>query len=93
MATPPILSSLIGFFYTEGCGLQEAESASLDQTRSVWAKVDKTKEWTDYLSNKRQKFDGIFMIYAGGFGLRPLLEVILYRLLSFGGTLAVCCPE
>ena len=25
------------------------------------------------------------MIYACGFGLRPLLEVILYRLLSFGG--------
>ena len=60
---------------------------------AVWAKVDKTKEWTDYLSNKRQKFDGIFMIYACGFGLRPLLEVILYRLLSFGGTLAVRCPE
>ena len=33
LATPPILSSLIGF-YAEGCGLQEAESASLDQTLS-----------------------------------------------------------
>ena len=55
---------------------------------------DKTKEWTDYLSNKHQKFDGILlMIYACGFGLRPLLKVILYRLLSFGGTLAVRCPE
>ena len=51
---------------------------------SAWTKIDKTKEWTDYLSNKRQKFDGIFMIYACGFGLRPLLEVILYRLLSLG---------
>ena len=45
------------------------------------------KGWTDYLSNKRHNFDGIFMIYTCGFGLRPLLEVILYRLLSFGGTL------
>ena len=60
---------------------------------TAWAKVNKIKEWTDYLSNKRQKFDGIFMIYACGFGLRPLLEVILYRLPSFGGTLAVHCPE
>ena len=32
-------------------------------------------------------------IYACGFGFCPLLEVILYRLLSFGGTLAVRCPE
>ena len=75
--------------YAEGCGLQEAESARLDQTHSTWAKIDKTKEWTDYLSKKRQKFDGILMIYACGFGLCPLLEVILYRLLSSGGTLAV----
>ena len=45
------------------------------KTRSAWAKIDKTKEWTDYLSNKRQKFDGILMIYACGFGLCPLLEV------------------
>ena len=52
MATPPILSSLISS-YAEGCGVQEAESASLDQTCSAWAKVDKTKEWTDYLSNKQ----------------------------------------
>ena len=63
------------------------------KTRSVWAKINKTKEWTDYLSNKHQNFDGILMIYACSFGLRPLLEVILYRLLSFGGTLAVRCPE
>ena len=56
------------------------------------SKIDKTKEWTDYLSNKRQEFDGILMIYACDFGLRPLLEVILYRLLSFVGTLAVRCP-
>ena len=47
----------------------------------------------DYLSNKRQKFDGILMIYVYGFGLRPLLEVILYRLLSFGGMLAVRSRE
>ena len=80
-------------FYAEGCGLQVAESASIDQTHSAWAKFNKTKEWTDYLSNKRHKFDGILMIYACGFGIRPLLEVILYRLLSFGGTLAVHCPE
>ena len=86
------MSSLIGL-YAEGCGLQEAESASLDQTRSAWAKIDKTKEWTDYLSDKRQKFDVILMIFACGFGLRPLLEVILYRLLSFGGMLGVRCPE
>ena len=42
-----------------------------------WTKIDKTNEWTDYLSNKRQKFDGVLMIYAYGFGLHPLLEVIL----------------
>ena len=30
------------------------------------------------------------MICARGFGLCPLLEVILYRLLSFGGELAGC---
>ena len=71
----------------------EAESAILDQTRSAWTKIDKTKEWTDYLSNKCQKFDGILIIYACSFGLHPLLEVILYRLLSFGGMLAVSCPE
>ena len=34
------------------------------------------------------------MICARGFGLCPLLEtVILYRLLSFGGELAVRCPD
>ena len=80
------MSSLIGF-YAEGCGLQEAESASLDQTRSAWAKIDKTKEWTDYLSNKRQKFDGILMIYACNFGLRPFLEVIIAVLWGHAG-----CP-
>ena len=51
---------------------------------SAWAKIDKTKEWTDYLSNKHQKFDGILMIYVCGFGLCPLLEAVFYRLLSFG---------
>ena len=90
MATPPILSSLIGS-YAEGCGVQEAESASLDQTRSAWAKVDKTKEWTDYLSNKCQKFDGILMIYACDFGLRPLLEVILYRLIMARNLSIILC--
>ena len=35
-----------------------------------------------------QKFDVILMICARGFGLCPLLEVILYRLLSFGSELA-----
>ena len=39
----------------------------------------------DCLSNKRQKFDVILMICACCFGLRPLLEVISYRLLSFWG--------
>ena len=33
LATPPIYSSLIGF-NAGGCGLQDAESANLDQTRS-----------------------------------------------------------
>ena len=47
------MSSLIGF-YAEGCGIQEAESASLNKIRATWAKIDKTKEWTDYLSNKCQ---------------------------------------
>ena len=32
------------------------QQVSGDQTRSAWAKIDKTKEWADYLSNKRQKF-------------------------------------
>ena len=45
------------------------------------------------VSNKCQKYDVILMIYACGFGVRPLLEVVLYRLLSFGGTLAVRCLE
>ena len=40
-----------------------------------------------------KKFDGILMIYACSFCHHPLLEVILYRLLSFGGTLAVHCPK
>ena len=52
------------------------------KTHSAWTKIDKTKEWTDYLSNKRQKFDGILMIYACGFGLRPL-----WRLFCTD-----CCP-
>ena len=39
------------------------------------------------------KVDLILMIFVHSFSLHPLLEVILYRLLSFGGTLAVCCPE
>ena len=42
---------------------------------TLHAKIDKTK---DYLSNKRQKFDGDLMICACGFGLCPLLEVFLY---------------
>ena len=54
----------------------------------AWAKKgDKTKEWTDYLSNKCHKFDGILMIYACSFG------VLEDKLLSFGAMLAVCCPE
>ena len=77
----------------EGCGLQGAESANLNQTCSERAKIDKTKEWTDYLSNKYPKLYILLMIYACSFGLCPLLEVILYRLLSFGGTLSVRCPE
>ena len=69
---------LIGF-NAEECGLQDTESANLDQTRSERAKIDKTKEWTDYLSNKCRKFDLILMICARGFGLCPLSEVILYH--------------
>ena len=91
LATPPNLE--LAGFNAEGCGLQDAESANLDQTRSEREKIDKTKEWTDYQSNKCRKFDLILMICARGFGLCPLSEVILYRLLSFGGTLAVRCPE
>ena len=56
------------------------QQISGDQKCSEWAKIDKTKEWTDYLSNKCQKFDLILMICASGFGLCPLSEVILYRL-------------
>ena len=48
----------------------------------------------DRLSEQQcQKFDVILMISARSFGLCPLLEVILYRLLSFGGELAVRCPD
>ena len=32
------------------------------------------------------KFDGIFMVYACDFSLRPLLEVILYRCCLLGHT-------
>ena len=79
--------------YAEGCGRQEAESASLDQTRSAWAKIDKTlaREWTDYLSNKRQTFVCILIIYACSFGLRSLLEVINPRRMREGyGSHSVC---
>ena len=59
----------------EGCDLQEAEAANIDRTRSEWQK------WRnqDYL-----KLEFILMIYARGFGLCLLSEVISYRLLSFG---------
>ena len=92
----------------EGCGLQEAESTSLDQTCSACRsssscedllcqttlhgqkstkknlkKKQKQKEWTDYLSNNvKSLMLIILMICASGFDLCPLLEVILYRLLS-----------
>ena len=72
------------------CGLQDAELANLDQAHSEWHKTD---DWADYLSNKRPKLELILMIYACGFGLCPLSEIILYRLVSFGGTLAVRCLE
>ena len=73
----------------EGYGLRKAESANLDQTRSVRAKMD---GWTDYLIKKRPKLELILIIYVRGFELCPLSEVILYRL-SFGGMLAVRCSE
>ena len=69
------------------------QQVSIKRNMLCMGKNQQTKEWTDYLSNKRQKFDVILMICACSFGLRPLLEVILYRLLSFGGTPAVRCPE
>ena len=51
-------------------------------------------EGVDGLSEQLcQKFDVILLICARSFGLCPLLEVILYRLLSFGGELAVRCLE
>ena len=78
-------SLLILGFNTEGCGLQEAESASLDQTRSADGQKSTKNEGVDRLSEQQcQKFDVILMIYARGFGLCPLLEIILYRLLFFG---------
>ena len=52
--------------------------------------MDKTEDWTDYLSNKRPTLELILVIYARGFGLCPPLEA---RLLSSGGTLAVRCSE
>ena len=48
LATPPILSSLIGFD-TEGCGLQEASHSIKHALHGQ--KSTKNKEWTDYLSN------------------------------------------
>ena len=59
-------------------------------SHSERAKIDKTK---DYLTNICPKLDIILMICACSFGLCLLSEVILYRLLSFGGTLAIRCLE
>ena len=90
------MSSFIGF-YAEGCGVQEVESASLNQIRATWAKIDKTKEWTDYLSNKCQDsydlylqfwspstFEGYFVQIAvlWGYAGRPLSRVERCPLLS-----------
>ena len=61
--------------------------------RFAWGKFDKTKERTNYLSNKHQIFDVFLMICTCSFGVRLLLEFILGRLLSFVSMLAVRCPE
>ena len=45
------------------------------------------------LKSDCQNFDLVLMICTCGFDLCPLSEVTLYRLLSFGGMLAVRCPE
>ena len=79
----------------EGSTLMRRGVAYKALNQQISIRIDKTKEWTDYLSNKCLKLDIILMTCACGFGLCPLSAVILCRLLSFGGTLAcaVRCPE
>ena len=50
-----------------GVACKKLPSASLDQTRSAWAKIDKKNEGVDRLSEQQcQKFDVILMICARG---------------------------
>ena len=59
----------------------QAESANLDQVRSERTKIDKQKEWTDYLSEKYPKFDLIPQFWSPS------------TLGGYLGTLAVHCLE
>ena len=49
--------------------------------------MGKNGRMAHYLSKKRPKLKRILKVYTCGFRLCPLSEVILYRLVSFGG-----CP-
>ena len=51
LAMPLILSSLIGF-YAEGYAYKKLNQQISIKTCSKWVKIDKIREWTDYLSNK-----------------------------------------
>ena len=73
---------LVNKFNAEGCGLQDAESANLDQAYSEQAKIDKTKEWTDSLSNKCWK-----LILFLWFVLVVLVSICSWRLFC-----TECCP-
>ena len=73
----------------KGCGQEETELAiSVEWTKST--KQKKKGGQLDYLSSKP---GNILTIFACGFDVRSLLEIILYTLLLFRGMLAVCSLE
>ena len=90
LATPPIQSSIIGF-NTRGVAYKTLNQQILIKHTLNGQKS--TRQRSGQRATKCLKFDLILMICACSFGLCPLSEVILYRLLSFGGTLAICCLE
>ena len=70
--------------FVQRFGLQEAESASLDQTMLCLGGKSPSRR----LNKKNCSCS------SSWFGLCLLSEdIILYKLLSFGGTLTVCFPE
>ena len=92
---PSTLSSLNVFFLTQ----RVVTYKNPNQQISIRHAPNGQNGWiADYLNKKCPKLKLILMIYARGFGLCPLSEVILYRLVSFGGhagcpLLCVCFSE